>query len=106
MKELAPLIHGFLDFELTEYEKQMVLATMKKEFHASEIGKQAFVKLLEKDVRRRYDLEKAEASFETIVEALSDVDGAFESIFNKYENLLYRQSSVCLRNFKIILNDI
>ena len=103
VKEMTPIVQEFLAFELTEYEKNMILSTIKKDYRASEIKKQAFLKLLERKAKRSYNTEKAHSSFAKIVQGLSDVQGAFDNIFNRRPELLYRQNHVCLRNFKLIV---
>lgn len=90
VKEMTPIVREFLGFELTEYEKSMVLATLKKDYGASEIKKQAFLKLLERKAKRAYNSEKAQSSYDKLVRGLSDVPGAFENLFSGRPDLLYR----------------
>lgn len=39
VKEMVPIVKEFLAFNLTEYEKNIIKDSIKKDFHASEIKK-------------------------------------------------------------------
>ena len=90
------LVSDYLGFEISEFEKDLIVKEFKDLFKASQIKKQAFFKLLETKVVRKYDADKARATFKKIRLGMKEDE-------KSYKKDIFRDKNICLRNFKVEL---
>ena len=94
------MLKDLLKFSLTAAEKKFIVEEFKKAFKATELRKLQFTKLVETKYKRTYNGERAVASVGKLAQGLGD---KFSSLFSNSPDKIHNGTSVCLRNFKVVI---